>query len=314
MNGFCIQQTDFPFVAVIIDDASIDGEQDVITRYLQKNFDLEEQSVAQHEETDDYILTFARHKTNVNCFFAVYLLKYNYYQLKKNKGAMYERWYENTPYFAICEGDDYWTHHHKLQMQVDYLDSQDSCRFCYCKAKRYIQKKKIIEGTWGGEVSTLDQALISENVIPTFTICYSKKYWKKYIDDIYPSVKGRRLGDLPIFLWFAANGGIHYLDEFVGVYRVLEESASHSKSPTKTEAFLKDVMYIKLLFDKKYNDSNRQKEIQDIFFRKFMNLYAFSFRSASHLFGAFKSINKKSIRDLIYLLHGFVFIIANKIK
>lgn len=26
MNGFCMQKTDFPYVAIIVDDASTDGE------------------------------------------------------------------------------------------------------------------------------------------------------------------------------------------------------------------------------------------------------------------------------------------------
>ena len=30
LNGFAIQQTNFPFVCYILDDASTDGEQDVI--------------------------------------------------------------------------------------------------------------------------------------------------------------------------------------------------------------------------------------------------------------------------------------------
>ena len=40
MNGFTIQQTDFPFVCTIIDDASTDGEQEVIKNYLQDNADI----------------------------------------------------------------------------------------------------------------------------------------------------------------------------------------------------------------------------------------------------------------------------------
>ena len=44
MNGFCMQQTDFPFVCCIVDDASTDGEQQVIKEYLQQNFDLSEES------------------------------------------------------------------------------------------------------------------------------------------------------------------------------------------------------------------------------------------------------------------------------
>lgn len=311
MNGFCIQQTNFPFVAIIMDDASTDGESEVIKQYLQEHFDLEDKNTVRNEETDNYLMTFARHKENHNCFFAVYLLKYNHYSIKKDKKPYYKEFFEKIKYVTLCEGDDYWTHPMKLQMQVDFLDSQDTCHFCYCKAYRYIQKNEKTEGIWGGKISTLDQALVSENVIPTFTICYSKQYWKKYIDEISPSDKGWRLGDLPLFLWFAANGGIHYLDIFVGIYRVLEESASHSKSPVKTEAFLKDVMNIKLLFDERYNDSKRQKEIQDIFSRKFMNLYAYTFLSANQLFVAFQSINKKNICDLFYLLRGLVYIIAN---
>lgn len=45
MNGFCIQQTNFPYVAVIVDDASTDGEPEVIKQYLQKHFDLEDKDI-----------------------------------------------------------------------------------------------------------------------------------------------------------------------------------------------------------------------------------------------------------------------------
>ena len=34
LNGFCSQQTTFPFVCAIIDDASTDGEPEVIRNYL----------------------------------------------------------------------------------------------------------------------------------------------------------------------------------------------------------------------------------------------------------------------------------------
>ena len=37
LNGFTMQKTTFPFVCTIIDDASTDGEQDVIKKYLEDN-------------------------------------------------------------------------------------------------------------------------------------------------------------------------------------------------------------------------------------------------------------------------------------
>ena len=78
LNGFTMQKTNFPYVCTIIDDASTDGEQEVIKKYLQDNFDLEDKSVVRNEDTDDYVLNFAQHKTNRNCYFAVLYLKYNH--------------------------------------------------------------------------------------------------------------------------------------------------------------------------------------------------------------------------------------------
>ena len=38
LNGFAMQQTDFPFVTAVIDDASTDGEQEVIKAYVNEHF------------------------------------------------------------------------------------------------------------------------------------------------------------------------------------------------------------------------------------------------------------------------------------
>ena len=56
MEGFCIQQTQFPFVCLIMDDASTDGEPEVIKQYLLNFFDTE-----WTKETNDFYLTFAHH-------------------------------------------------------------------------------------------------------------------------------------------------------------------------------------------------------------------------------------------------------------
>lgn len=146
MDGFCMQKTSFPFVCTIVDDASNDGEQDVIKNYLQLNFDLEDRTVVRKEETNDYLLTFAQHKVNKNCFFVVLFLKYNHQSIKKSKIPYLMNW-RNTKYFAICEGDDYWTNPVKLQKQVDFLESNPQYTFCVHNFKRYIEKEaKYIEG------------------------------------------------------------------------------------------------------------------------------------------------------------------------
>ena len=126
MDGFCRQQTDFPFLCVIVDDNSKDGEQEVIMQYLSNHFTAE--SI---KETDDYHLTVARHQENRNCYFAVYLLKYNHYSIKKPRLKYYREVTDEIDYVALCEGDDYWTDAHKLQKQADALDANPQVTLVY---------------------------------------------------------------------------------------------------------------------------------------------------------------------------------------
>lgn len=126
LDGFCRQQTDFPFICVIIDDASQDGAQEVISRYLQEHF-----NEVTKEETENYNLTLACHKVNANCHFAVFLLKKNHYSQGKMPLDYANRWKEHCSYVALCEGDDYWTDPHKLQKQADALDANPQATLVY---------------------------------------------------------------------------------------------------------------------------------------------------------------------------------------
>lgn len=92
MNGFTMQQTSFPFVCTIVDDASTDDEQEVIRKYVEDNFDFSEGSVAYHKETDYANITYAQHKANKNCYFAVLYLKENHYSQSKDKMGYLSEW------------------------------------------------------------------------------------------------------------------------------------------------------------------------------------------------------------------------------
>ncbi len=139
MDGFCIQETGFPFVCTIVDDASTDAEPEVIRNYLTEHFDLNDHTIVRNEETDDYVFIFARHKTNRNCFFAVYFLKYNHFQVNKPSSPYVSDWRDRALFFAQCEGDDYWTDPHKLQIQVEYLENHPEYLFCCHRYKIFEQ-------------------------------------------------------------------------------------------------------------------------------------------------------------------------------
>lgn len=126
LDGFCMQQTNFPFVCLIMDDASTDGEPEVLEAYMNDHFDTE-----WTKETDDYHLMFAHHKDNKNCYFAVYLLKYNHYRANKRRLKYYKELADEIDYVAQCEGDDYWTDELKLQKQADALDANPQATLVY---------------------------------------------------------------------------------------------------------------------------------------------------------------------------------------
>ena len=145
MNGFVMQKTDFPFVATIMDDASTDDTPQVIFDFFKRNFDTEDSAVAYQEETEYGTVFFARHRTNLNCYCAVVLLKENHYSQGKKKLPYMSRWIDGVPYFALCEGDDYWTDPLKLQTQVDFLDEHDEYSLCCHRYKIYNQNSDTWE-------------------------------------------------------------------------------------------------------------------------------------------------------------------------
>lgn len=98
LEGFVMQKTDFPFVAIVHDDASTDGTADIIREYAAKYphiikpiFETENQ----YSKGDGSIRRIVGDALRV----------------------------VGAKYIAMCEGDDYWTDPHKLQKQVSYLDT-----------------------------------------------------------------------------------------------------------------------------------------------------------------------------------------------
>ena len=219
MDGFCMQQTSFPFVCLIMDDASTDGEPEVIKQYLNDHFDTE-----WTKETDDYHLTLARHQENKNCFFAVYLLKYNHYSIKKPRLKYYREVTDEIDYVALCEGDDYWTDAHKLQKQADALDANTQATLVYTNFQTVDGEGNPINRPFikdypgrshsGDNLPTL---LRHGNYIMVLTSMYRYKVWKSESFANCPIKM-----DFALTLSAALTGDFIWLPEQTGCYRILE--------------------------------------------------------------------------------------------
>lgn len=218
LDGFVKQKTNFPFVAIVVDDASTDGELEVLWDFI--NNELDTISI-QKGETDDFVRVVAPHKTNKHCFFIFVLLKYNHYSIRKAKVPYFKGWEEKTKYFAICEGDDYWTDPYKLQKQVDYLEAHPECTLVCNRTKRYSEKVN----RYLSDSSCLekDGCLKVEDVIrkgglyiPTCSIVYRKE-----LKDNYPDYCNQcHVGDYPLQIMAAMKGKIYYINDSMSVYRV----------------------------------------------------------------------------------------------
>lgn len=248
LNGFAMQQTNFPFVCVIIDDASTDGEQDVLVSYYNKECDLRKSEIF---EDDAVKVILAPHITNTNCTFAIYLLKKNLYKIVGAKNKYYQCWREHCSFEAFCEGDDYWTDPYKLQVQYDYMRTHPDCSMCYTMCKVYYEKQKKYGKNFGGPNTTFEEFMRS-NTVPTLTVMYRTNEVLDYIKEIEPFGGGWPFSDYSAWLYYSQKGTICFMNRITGTYRYLEHSAYHGDYEFKIN-FSKCASDMLMFFAKKYD-------------------------------------------------------------
>ena len=238
INGFVAQKTSFPFVTVIVDDASIDRTPQLVQDFFYEHFDVQNSSIAYREETDYGRVLFAQHNENRNCFFAIILLKDNHYSKKKSKLSYFSRWMENSKYIALCEGDDYWISANKLQKQVDFLESHPDFTMCF-HAARLLQQgvgssaiKARFESLEEKEYTSTD--VFINWIVPTASILYKRVPVCQYKIK-HPEWLTR--GDISLVLSCSHTGKVWGMKEQMSVYRMQPNSVSFNPRYRDQERF-----------------------------------------------------------------------------
>lgn len=201
LEGFVMQQTDFPFVAIVHDDASTDGSAAVIREY--------------EERYPQMFIPIYEHQN-------VYL-KGGLAAINEIMNAAIDA--TGAKYVAMCEGDDYWTDPLKLQKQVDYMETHSDCVICSHKFKKRYMNNELIEN--------MDYSSIfpNESVVGcNFTLeqIYEKFYlqtlcvlYRRSALDEKRYVAHRIVRDNLLFLEIMRNGGRGYIfNSYDGVYRI----------------------------------------------------------------------------------------------
>lgn len=267
MNGFTMQQTTFPFLAVIVEDASTDGEQEVIKSYISKNFGCIGKNGNKEWETEDACWIFAKHKENKNCCFVVVFLKKNLYGNPKKKLEVIKEWCDSK-YIALCEGDDYWTDPLKLQKQVDFLENHIDYSMCTHAAFWESNGELYKRGCQHEE----ECALSTDEVIKCgglYLATASLIYRKELVNDSPEWRELSDIGDFPLQILGTLRGGLWFFPASMCVYRFQHAGSWTAMiSDRFIEHAFTEIKWLRLLdkdTDKKYH-----KAIQTHLFSKFI--------------------------------------------
>jgi len=196
IESFLMQKTNFNYEILIGEDCSTDDTKVIVERYAKENPG-----------------------------------KIRIITSEQNVGARInsQRLFENSKgkYIAECEGDDYWTDPYKLQKQVDYLEKNPQCTFCFHNAVIVKANKKAINGLrthlikknnyyfHGGDSNYSAGELALLDFIPTASYMYPKHLMDNPPEWNFTAI----VGDVPLKLITTSYGYAHYLDETMSAYR-----------------------------------------------------------------------------------------------
>ena len=224
------QQTDFPIEIVIGEDCSTDRTLNIVLDYQ-----------SQYPEA----IRIVRSESNVGW-------RENY---RRTIAAAHGR------YIAMLDGDDYFTHRKKLQMQVDLLEANPDVGMCYGRSER-VDENGTTTIYPEGECETTLEAMLRRNPAENCTVVARKELVERYYEEIRPAEHPEWLtDDLPMWLWFAANSRYMAIDCPMSVHRVLTYSVSHNPDYRRKIEFVDSLYNISLWYDERYNDSKMRHEL-----------------------------------------------------
>lgn len=202
LDGMVSQKTSFRYEIIVHDDASTDGTQDIIREYAAKYPDL----------------------------IVPILQKENQYSQRKDIVKSFLFPAASGKYIVECEGDDYWCEENKLQLQVEALESHPECVLC-------VHDTETVDADGNKQEMHFPMARLEHEIIPTeefMDLMLDENSWPFHLSAFmvsadlfheymdfktvgFPS-KFFRVGDLPLYLFFASKGSTFYIQRTMSVY------------------------------------------------------------------------------------------------
>jgi glycosyltransferase involved in cell wall biosynthesis len=192
LQGIWNQVIDVSVEILIADDCSTDDTSSVISTFIEKN--------------------------DIN--FSV-----KYYRQRSNKGMMNNFAFALTnvrgKYFALCEGDDFWTSPLKLAKQFNYLEKNENVNICFHEVKIINQENKEIKDDIYKRLEGLDIKKLTRNDLlrrGNFMHTVSVMYRNQELS-LPPEFYQSTVGDYFIHILLSNTGLISKLEEKMAIYR-----------------------------------------------------------------------------------------------
>lgn len=206
LDGFVMQKTNFPFVALVHDDASTDATARIIQEYALKYPDIIKpiyESENQYSKQDGSLENIINDAT---CALS-------------------------PQYIALCEGDDYWTDPLKLQKQVDFLDSHPDYTMCFGNAIEHWENvdtpDKLFSAVADRDYSGLE--IMTDWVVPTASVLYRHSVTNNFLNRKSKLFNNLIAKDILLFLTCAKLGKVKGFSDVFSVYRRLTTGVVRSK-------------------------------------------------------------------------------------
>lgn len=282
LEGFLIQETDFPFEILIHDDASTDRTAEIIREYVNKYPKI----------------------------IKPILQKINQYSLGRKINSEFNFSRVKGEFTAICEGDDYWIDSNKIQKQVDLMRAHPNISLIFHTATVQnfdaLSKAEITKSHAAGVWPKNKWFYEGGSSAPTASMLFRFEHVKNLPDWYFKSP----VGDMPTKLILAEKGDIYFLNEVMCIRRLGVPNSWNKRvrnNPEKETDYLNSM--IKMLesynnYSKKKWNESVQKQIAIYIIKKnhigidgYVNLkkqYPEAYRSLS-----FKTKIKVNILDLL---------------
>lgn len=274
LEGIVMQRVNFNYEILIHDDASTDNTQNIIKEYIQKY---------------------------PNLFKAILQVDNQYSKgISPLRQILFPK--VRGKYIALCEGDDYWTDANKLQKQVDFLEVNQEYGLVYTDLDIKFEDKNtfnrdVFKTGYKTVVTTFEEHLLNAGYIAPCTWLYRREFIhivgnRNYVDSTFP-----------LALDIMACSKVYYMSDTTSVYRVLEESASHSTNFDKKFNFIKGILFIQIEYIEKYSNLINRVKVNRYISKKIIKLIIVAFAKNQKDFIKETVLINKSIKSKkIYLL------------